>query len=57
MNECIDSNTIGSNAVFNFCLSNKIKLIYSATSASIETKEMIKIYLPMLSQKQKIWNY
>jgi UDP-glucose 4-epimerase len=35
MNECIDSNTIGSNAVFNFCLKNKIKLIYSATSASL----------------------
>ena len=35
MNECINSNTIGSNEVFNFCLSNKIKLMYSATSASI----------------------
>jgi len=35
MNECINSNTIGTNAVYNFCLKNKIKLIYSATSASI----------------------
>ena len=35
MNECIDSNSVGSNAVFNFCLKNKIKLIYSATSASL----------------------
>ena len=35
MNQCIQSNTIGSNAVFNFCLKNKIKLIYSATSASL----------------------
>lgn len=35
MNECIQSNTIGSNAVFDFCFKNKIKLIYSATSASI----------------------
>ena len=35
MRECINSNTIGSHEVFNFCLSNKIKLIYSATSASI----------------------
>jgi len=35
MNECIHSNTIGSHEVFNFCLSNKIKLIYSATSATI----------------------
>ena len=38
MNECISSNTIGSNEVFNFCLLNKIKLIYSATSASIGNK-------------------
>ena len=35
MNECIDSNSVGSNAIFNFCLKNKIKLIYSATSASL----------------------
>ena len=35
MNECIDSNFIGTNAVFNFCLKNKIKLIYSATSATL----------------------
>ena len=35
MNECLDSNIIGTNAVFNYCLTNKIKLIYSATSASI----------------------
>ena len=35
MDECINSNSIGSHAVFNFCLVNKIKLIYSATSASI----------------------
>ena len=35
MNECISSNSIGTNAVFNYCLKNKIKLIYSATSASL----------------------
>ena len=35
MNECLDSNTIGTNSVFNFCLENKIKLIYSATSATL----------------------
>ncbi len=33
--ECYKSNTIGSMAVFKFCLDNKIKLIYSATSASL----------------------
>jgi UDP-glucose 4-epimerase len=35
MNECIASNSVGSNAIFSFCLKNKIKLIYSATSASL----------------------
>jgi len=38
MNECISSNSVGSNAVFNYCLKNKIKLIYSATSASLGNK-------------------
>ena len=33
--ECINSNSVGTNAVFNYCLKNKIKLIYSATSASL----------------------
>ena len=32
---CFKSNTIGSHEVFKFCLNNKIKLIYSATSASL----------------------
>jgi len=36
--ECFDSNSIGSKAVFKFCLENKIKLIYSATSASLGRK-------------------
>ena len=35
MNECINSNSVGSNEVFNFCLKNRIKLIYSATSATV----------------------
>ena len=38
MNECLDSNSVGSNAIFNFCLQNRIKLIYSATSASLGNK-------------------
>ena len=38
MNECVDSNFIGSSAVFNFCLKNNIKLVYSATSASLGNK-------------------
>ena len=35
MNECIESNSVGTNAIFAFCLKHKIKLIYSATSASL----------------------
>ena len=38
MSECIESNLIGSFEVFKFCLDNKIKLIYSATSASLGNK-------------------
>ena len=38
MDECINSNLIGTNEVFNFCFRNKIKLIYSATSATIGNK-------------------
>jgi len=34
-NECINSNSVGTNAVFNFCLNHNIKLIYSATSATL----------------------
>jgi UDP-glucose 4-epimerase len=38
MNQCLESNSVGSHAVFNFCLENNIKLIYSATSASLGNK-------------------
>ncbi len=53
MNECIDSNTVGSNAVFNFCLKNKIKLIYSATSASLGNKGNDKNLSPYAFSKSK----
>ena len=53
MNECINSNTIGSHEVFNFCLSNKIKLIYSATSASIGNKGDDKNLSPYAFTKAK----
>ena len=33
--KCFESNSIGSKEVFKYCLDNKIKLIYSATSASL----------------------
>ncbi len=53
MNECIDSNTVGSNAVFNYCLKNKIKLIYSATSASLGNKGNDKNLSPYAFSKSK----
>ena len=53
MNECIDSNNIGSHEVFNFCLSNKIKLVYSATSASIGNKGNDKNLSPYAFTKAK----
>ena len=53
MNECIDSKTIGTNSVFNFCLKNKIKLIYSATSASLGNKGNDKNLSPYAFTKAK----
>ena len=53
MNECIDSNTIGSNEVFNFCLVNNIRLIYSATSASIGNNGLDKNLSPYAFTKSK----
>ena len=53
LNECIDSNTIGSNSVFNFCLKNKIKLIYSATSATLGNKGNDKNLSPYAFTKAK----
>jgi len=53
MNECIQSNTIGTNAVFDFCLKNKIKLIYSATSASLGNKGRDKDLSPYAFTKSK----
>ncbi len=53
MNECIDSNSVGSNAVFNFCLKNNIKLIYSATSASLGNKGNDKNLSPYAFSKSK----
>ncbi len=38
MSECFNSNSYGTFAVFKFCLENNIKLIYSATSASLGNK-------------------
>ena len=53
MNECIESNSVGSNAVFNFCLKNNIKLIYSATSASLGNRGNDKNLSPYAFTKSK----
>ena len=53
MDQCIFSNSVGSNAIFNFCLKNKIKLIYSATSASLGNKGKDKDLSPYAFTKAK----
>ena len=51
--KCMDSNLIGTKAVFNFCLKYKIKLIYSATSASIGNNGEDKNLSPYAFSKAK----
>ena len=51
--KCFDSNSIGSKEVFKFCLDNKIKLIYSATSASLGKKGNDKNLSPYAFTKSK----
>ena len=53
MDQCINSNTIGSTAIFNFCLKHKIKLIYSATSATLGNKGDDKNLSPYAFTKAK----
>ena len=53
MQECLNSNSIGTNAIFKFCLQNKIKLIYSATSASLGNKGNDKNLSPYAFTKSK----
>ena len=51
--ECYESNSIGSKEVFKFCLENKIKLIYSATSASLGNNGKDKNLSPYAFTKSK----
>ena len=51
--KCFKSNVIGSNAVFKFCLENNIKLIYSATSASLGNNGNDKNLSPYAFSKSK----
>jgi len=50
---CYDSNNLGSKSVFKFCLDNKIKLIYSATSASLGNHGNDKSLSPYAFTKAK----
>tara|TARA_Y100000816_G_C26106004_1_gene587825 strand:+ start:3882 stop:4769 length:888 start_codon:yes stop_codon:yes gene_type:complete len=52
-NQCLNSNTIGSNEVFKFCLKNNIKLVYSATSASLGNRGTDKNLSPYAFTKAK----
>ncbi len=51
--ECFKSNSIGTKEVFKFCLDNKIRLIYSATSASLGNKGNDKNLSPYAFTKSK----
>ena len=51
--DCFKSNSIGTNEVFKFCLENKIKLVYSATSASLGNKGKDKNLSPYAFTKSK----
>ena len=51
--QCFDSNSIGTQAVFKFCLNNNIKLIYSATSASLGNNGEDKNLSPYAFTKSK----
>ena len=50
---CFKSNSLGTLAVFKFCLDNKIKLIYSATSASLGDNGRDKNLSPYAFTKSK----
>ena len=52
-NQCVDSNSVGTQAVFKFCLENNIKLIYSATSASLGNNGNDKNLSPYAFTKSK----
>ncbi len=51
--KCFESNSLGSQEVFKFCLENKIKLIYSATSATLGNKGNDKNLSPYAFTKSK----
>ena len=55
--KCFKYNIIGSKEVFLFCLKNNVRLIYSATSASLGNNGKDKNLSPYAFTKQKILNF
>ena len=53
MSQCIESNSIGTFEVFKLCIENDIKLIYSATSASLGNNGKDKNLSPYAFSKSK----
>jgi len=53
LDQCLKSNVQGTQAVFKFCLENNIKLIYSATSATIGNEGKDKNLSPYAFTKAK----
>ena len=53
LDQCIQSNSVGTHAVFSYCFKNKIKLVYSATSASIGNSGNDKDLSPYAFTKSK----
>tara|TARA_X000000368_G_C22973660_1_gene686659 strand:- start:125 stop:1012 length:888 start_codon:yes stop_codon:yes gene_type:complete len=53
MDECITSNSVGTYEVFKFCLQNKIRLVYSATSATLGNNGKDKSLSPYAFTKAK----
>jgi len=53
INDCFSSNIEGSSNIFNFALKNKIRLIYSATSASLGNKGLDMNLSPYAFSKAK----
>ena len=53
LNECIESNSVGTHAVIKFCMENKIKLVYSATSATLGNNGEDKNLSPYAFTKSK----
>jgi UDP-glucose 4-epimerase len=51
--ECLNSNSVGTNSIINFCLKNEIHLIYSATSASLGNSGNDKNLSPYAFTKAK----